>query len=142
MALRRNQTFGQAGVQAAVEEVSQRNMLRLRHLAHRTLGQVAVGDDQVNIRRQVVDRTVGDGDITQSGIVHFFTQHACAHCAGAHTGIAGNDDFTHVAQVVSHVSRGQRSGAAFGLRFHILHTAGCGLNIIFFFNFAGFQQHG
>src|SRR5690606_27570587 len=52
VALSRDPTLGQTGVQATVEEVGQRNMLRLRHLTHRTFGQVAVGDDQVNIRRQ------------------------------------------------------------------------------------------
>ncbi len=31
VALCGNQTFGQAGVQAAIEEVGQRNMLRLRY---------------------------------------------------------------------------------------------------------------
>ena len=52
-ALRRNQAFSQAGVQAAVVSKSNGNMLRLRLLASHA--QVAVGDDRVNIRRQVVD---------------------------------------------------------------------------------------
>ncbi len=46
VALGRDQALGQAGVQTAVEEVGQRNMLRLRHLAHGALGKVAVGDDR------------------------------------------------------------------------------------------------
>ncbi len=141
MTLCRNQTFGQIGVQAAVEEVGQRNMLRLRNLAHRTLGQVAVGDDQVNIRRQAVNSAVGNGDLRQTGIRYFLTQYACTHGAGTHTGITGDDDFTHVAQVVRHITRSQRRCSnTFRLRFHVLHTTGSRFDIVFFFHFAGFQQ--
>ena len=75
MALGRDQALGQAGVQTAVEEVGQRNMLRLRLLAHRPLGKVAVGDDQVNIRRQVIDCAVGDRDVAQPGILRFLAQY-------------------------------------------------------------------
>ena len=142
VALRRYQTLGQAGIQTAVEEVGQRNMLCLRYLAHGALGQVAVGDHQVDIRRQVVNRAVSDRDIAQSGILDFLTQYPGAHGAGTHTGVAGNDDFTHVAKVVSHVARRQRRRRAFGLGFHVVHATGCGFDIVFFFHFAGFQQDG
>ncbi|MNP24129.1 hypothetical protein D3C76_1168720 [compost metagenome] len=81
MTLRRHQTFGQAGIQTAVQEVGQRNVLRLRNLTHRTLGQIAVGDDQVNIRRQAVNRAVSHGDLRQTGIRHFLTQYARTHGA-------------------------------------------------------------
>ena len=63
MALGSNQTFGQAGVQATVEEVSQRNMLSLRNLTHSALGQITVSDDEVHIWRQVIDRAVSDGNL-------------------------------------------------------------------------------
>ena len=141
MALGSNQTFGQAGVQAAVEEVGQRNMLCLRNLAHSAFGQVTVSDDQVHIWRQVVDRAVSDRNLRQTCILNFLTQHTCAHRTGTHTGITGNDDFTYVAQVVSHIARRQRR-RAFRLSFHVLHTTSCCFNIIFFFHFAGFQQNG
>ncbi|MNL70728.1 hypothetical protein D3C87_1957760 [compost metagenome] len=81
MALRRYQTLSQARVQAAVEEVSQGNMLRLRNLTHRTFSQIAVRDDQVDIRWQAVDCAVGHGDVGQARILDFLTQHASAHCA-------------------------------------------------------------
>ena len=142
MALRRNQTLGQAGVQAAVEEVGQRNVLGLRHLAHRTLGQIAVGNHQVDIRRQVVNRAVGDGDIAQPRILHFFTQHPGTHGAGTHAGIAGDDDFAHVAQIVSYGTCRQRGSRAFRFGFHILHATSRRIDIIFLFHFAGFQQNG
>ncbi len=141
VALCSNQTFGQAGVQAAVEEVGQRNVLCLRHLAHRTFGQVTVSNDQIDIRRQIVNRAVGDGNLRQTGILHFLAQYARTHGAGAHTRIAGNDDFTHMAQVVSHVASRQRR-CTFGFRFHVVHTTSCGINVIIFFHFAGFQQNG
>ncbi len=103
--LRGHKTFGQAGVQAAVEEVGQRNMLCLRYLAHGAFGQVAVRNHQVNIRWQTVNGAVGHRDVGQARILHFLTQHAGTHCAGTHTGITGNDDFTHVAQVVRNITR-------------------------------------
>ncbi|CZW09323.1 Uncharacterised protein [Enterobacter hormaechei] len=139
MALGRNQTFGQAGVQAAVEEVGQGNVLRLRHLTHGALGQIAVRDHQVNVRRQVVNRAVGHGDVGQTRILHFLTQHARTHCAGTHTGITGHDNFTHVAQVVRDITRRQRR-CAFGFGFHVMHTTGCRFDIVVFFHLAGFQQ--
>ena len=137
--LRGNQTFGQAGVQAAVEEVGQRNVLCLRYLTHGTFGQIAVRNHQVNIRRQAVNGAVGHGDVGQACILHFLTQHACTHCAGTHTGVAGNDDFTHVAQVVRNITCCQWR-CAFGFGFHVVHTTGCGFDVIIFFHFAGFQQ--
>ncbi len=141
VALCSDQTFGQAGIQTAVEEVSQRDVLCLRHLTHRTFSQVAVGNDQIHIRRQIVNRAVGDGNLRQTGILHFLTQYACAHGAGTHTGIASHDDFTYMAQVVGHVASRQRR-CAFRFRFHVLHTTGRRINIVFFFHFAGFQQDG
>ncbi|SAH13304.1 Uncharacterised protein [Enterobacter hormaechei] len=139
MALRRHQAFGQAGVQAAVEEVGQGNVLRLRYLTHSAFGQIAVRDHQVNVRRQAVNRAVGDGDVGQTRILHFLTQYARTHCAGAHTGITGHDDFTHVAQVVRDIARRQRR-CAFGFGFHVMHTTGCRFDIVVFFHLAGFQQ--
>ncbi|CQQ89158.1 Uncharacterised protein [Salmonella enterica subsp. enterica serovar Typhimurium str. DT104] len=140
VALCGNQTFGQAGVQAAIQEVGQRNMLRLRYLTHRALGQVTVSNDQIYIRRQIVNGAVGDGDLAQACILYFLTQYPCAHRAGTHTGIASHDDFTHMAQVVGHVASRQRRGA-FRFRFHVMHTTGGRFNVIFFFHFAGFQQN-
>ncbi len=140
VALGRDQTLSQAGVQTAVEEVGQRNMLRLWYLAHRPLGQVTVSDNQVNIRRQVIDRAVGNRDVTQSGILHFLAQHPGTHGAGTHPGVAGDDDFTHMAQVVGDITGRQRVGA-FGFRFHVMHTTRCGFDIVFFFYLAGLQQN-
>ncbi len=141
VALRSDQTFGQVGVQTAVEEVGQRNVLCLRHLAHRAFGQVTVGNDQIHIRRQIVNRAVSDGNLRQPCILHFLTQYARTHGAGTHTGIAGNDDFTNMAQVVGYIASRQRR-CAFGFRFHVVHTTGCGINVIIFFHFTGFQQNG
>ncbi len=141
VALRSDQTFGQVGVQTAVEEVGQRNVLCLRHLAHRAFGQVTVGNDQIHIRRQIINRAVSDGNLRQPCILYFLTQYARTHGTGTHTGIAGNDDFTHMAQVVGDVASRQRR-CAFGFRFHVVHTTGCGINVIIFFHFAGFQQNG
>ena len=115
-------------------------MLRLWYLAHRPLGQVAVGDHQVNIRWQIIDRAVGDRDVTQAGILHFLAQYPGAHGAGTHPGVAGDDDFTHMAQVVGDITGRQRAGA-FGFRFHVMHTTRCGFDIVFFFYLAGLEQN-
>ncbi|CCK16800.1 hypothetical protein BN136_2810 [Cronobacter universalis NCTC 9529] len=77
--------------------------------------------------------------MAQARVLHFLTQYAGAHRAGPHTGVAGDDDFTHVAQVVAQI-RARRGRGAFGLRFHILHATGRSIDIVFFFHFAGFQQ--
>ena len=77
--------------------------------------------------------------MAQARILHFLTQYARAHSAGTHTGVAGHDDFTHVAQVVSHITRRQRR-CAFRLGFHVLYATCCRFDIVIFFHFAGFQQ--
>ena len=108
-------------------------------LAHCTFGQITVSDHQINIIRQAVNCHVGDGDIFQSGIIHFFTQHARTHCAGTHTSITGNDNFTYMRQIRSCAR--SRCSLAFRFSFHVLHTTGCFFQVILVFGFAGFQQH-
>ncbi|CAH0180847.1 hypothetical protein SRABI106_01097 [Rahnella aquatilis] len=97
-----------------------------------------MSNHQIHIIRQVVDRAVGDADVGQPGILHFFAQHTGTHCAGTHTGVTGNDDFTYGRQVARHACNSRF--AAFRLGFHILHTACCFVQIVAVFRFGGFQQ--
>ena len=134
----RQQAIDQIAVQLAVEEVGQRDVLGLRRVAHRALGQIAVGDHQIHVVRQAVDGAVGHRDVLQPGVGHFLAQHPGAHGAGTHARIAGDDDFAHGAQIA--IDRCRRRCATFGLRFHLLHATGCGFQIVILFHLGGFQQ--
>ncbi|MNI92188.1 hypothetical protein D3C73_1499560 [compost metagenome] len=92
-----------------------------------------MSDHQIHIFRQAVDGAVGHRDIFQPGIRHFFAQHPGPHRAGAHTGIAGNDDFTYRGQIA--IDRCMSRRAAFRLRLHFLHTASRLFQIVLFFHF-------
>ncbi|MNV52072.1 hypothetical protein D3C71_1441470 [compost metagenome] len=134
----RHQALGQIVVQLAVEEIGQRDVLCLRRMTHRALSQVTVSDHQIHIIRQVVDGTVGHGDIFQPGVRHFFAQYPGPHGAGTHARIAGNDDFTHRGQVTIH--RCMSRSTAFRLGLHRLYAASGLFQVILFFGFRSFQQ--
>ena len=72
----------------------------------------------VNVRRQAVNGAAGHGDVGQARILHFFTQHACTHCAGTHTGVTGNDDLRTWLRSLRDITSRQR-GRAFGFGFHV-----------------------
>src|SRR5690554_1596288 len=59
--------------------------------ALRPLGEVLVGDHQVCAAIQVGDRLVGDRHSLNSSLLDLVPQDGCSHCAGTHSGVAGED---------------------------------------------------
>src|SRR5215218_3639117 len=94
-------------------------------------GQVLVGDHHIVTVLEVGDGGVGDLDVGETGVLDLVAQHRRAHGAGAHAGVAGEDDVLHWSG--EDARAGPRTGEDGGdralLALHGFHPRGGGIDV-------------